>query len=247
MIRRCITCAIFIIVLAGCKTSSVVTSTPSAPVVKNNASRDILDSMQRHAFNFEWFTGKAKVEIVQGTDKTEFTASLRMRKDSAIWISVSPALGLEVARVLMTKDSIRVIDRLNGEYYSKDYHFFKTYTALPVTFEVMQDMIEGSPLFMDGKEFDVTRKDTSYLLKWEAATQATSLTLNRTFLPVLQTITDSSTSLRITQQQYEIPYTSPFSLWRRIELLRPEAMQIVITFSKIKINEPVKLPFNVKE
>lgn len=247
MIRICIVCAIFVVILAGCKTASVVTSTSSAPAAKNNASRAVLDSMQEHAFNFEWFTGKAKVEILQGTDKTEFTASLRMRKDSAIWISVSPALGLEVARVLMTKDSIRVIDRLNGDYYSKDYHFFRTYTTLPVTFDVMQGIIEGSPLFMNGKEFDVSRKDSSYLLKWESATQTNSLTLNRAFLPLLQTIRDSSADLRITHQQYEIPYTSPFSLWRKIELLRPEAMQIVVTFSKIKINEPVKLPFNGKE
>ncbi|MBK9730800.1 MAG: DUF4292 domain-containing protein [Chitinophagaceae bacterium] len=237
-----------IIILAGCKTTSKVTTASKQSDVKNNASQAMLDSLEKHAFRFEWFTGKAKVEILQGTDKTEFTANLRIRNDSAIWVSISPALGLEVARVLLTKDSIRIIDRLNNDYDSKDYHFFKTFTSFPITYDVVQDLIEGTPLFINNREFNVDRTDSTYSLKWEQSSQTNLILLDHKFLEKKQTVTDSTTaSMNIIQQQYDIPYTSAFSLWRKIELIRPQQMQIVITFSKIKINEPVKLPFTVKD
>ena len=241
-----ITCFFFtLLIVQGCKTTSRL---PASGQTTSNSAKVLMDSMQRHAFYFEWFTGKAKVEVYEGSNKTEFTASIRMRKDSAIWLSVSPALGLEVARVLITRDSIRVIDRLNGEYYSKDYRYFTTYTSMQVTYDLLQDLISGVPLFLDSQTFEATRSDSAYRLVSTSGRQSNVINLNGVFLPVQQTISDSAmATLSISQQQYEIPYTSPFSLWRKIELRQPQAMEIIITFSKIKVNEPVKLPFSVNE
>lgn len=237
-----------LLLFAGCKTTSKTTATKQAPADKNKISKALLDSMELHAFHFEWFTAKSKVEVLQGQDKTEFTASLRIRHDSAIWISISPALGLEAARVLMTRDSIHIIDRINNERYSTDYHFFQHYTAFPVTFVMIQDLIKGAPLYIDEKEFDVSGNDSAYFLHWQNSAQSNHVTLDRMYRPVRQNITDSSSaSISILQQQYDIPYTSAFSLWRKIEMMRPQQMQIIITFSKIKINEPVQLPFNKKD
>jgi hypothetical protein len=248
MNKQLIICSLFFLFFISCKTHSPITKTTIAPPPKSSASTMILDSMRAHAFHFDWFSAKAKFEITQGNDKTEFTASFRIRNDSAIWVSISPALGLEVARVLITRDSIRVIDRLNKEYYSKDYSFFKTYTSLPVDLITLQNLIEGNPLFVDGKQFEVTRTDSSYLLKWEEQMTSNSLTLDNRYRNLLQNIMDGpAKSVSVTAEQYDIQYTPSFSLWRKIQLVNLNETQIVITFSKVKINEPLKLPFNVKE
>lgn len=237
-----------LLLFAGCSTTSKTTSSKQTPTDQNKFSKVLLDSVEMHAFHFEWLTGKAKVEVLDGAEKTEFTASLRIRYDSAIWISISPALGLEAARVLLTSDSIHIIDRINNERLGTDYFFFQRYTSFPVSFVVLQDLIKGAPLYIDEKELDVSGNDSAYFLHWKSGTQSSNITLDRMFRPVMQNITDSgSASINILQQQYDIPYTSAFSLWRKIEMMRPQQMQIIITFSKIKINEPVKLPFNQKD
>ncbi|MBX7109496.1 MAG: DUF4292 domain-containing protein [Chitinophagales bacterium] len=237
-----------LLLFAGCETTSKITTAPVAATAKNSASKALLDSVRMHAFYFDWFTGKAKVEVLQGTDKTEFTASLRMRQDSAIWVSISPALGIEAARVLMTKDSVHIIDRINNEQYSTDYHIFNQYTSLPVTFSLIQDLITGAPLIIGEQEFVVAENDSAYILQWQNAMQSNRIAVDRNFRPVEQHITDSTMAgVNITQRQYDIPYTSPFSLWRKIEMIRPRQMEIILTFSKIRINEPVKLPFNGKD
>lgn len=248
MIRIYIVFACAAVLLSGCKSASKIASSKQPVALKNDASRAMLDSMQRHAFQFEWFTAKAKVTFISGADQAEFTANIRMRRDSAIWVSVSPLLGIEVARVLLTNDSIRIIDRINNEYYSRDYRYFNQYTSLPVNYDVMQRLIAGSALFTNERQFKIDQSDSAYFLKWENDLQSNSITLGRNFRTLSQTITDSAeATVSILQQQYEIPDTSPFSLWRKIELIRPQQATIIITFSKIKVNQPVKLPFNVKE
>jgi hypothetical protein len=143
--------------LFSCKTPSIAVKTTGAP--KMDASAAILDSVKAHAFQFEWFSGKAKVEVTAGNEKTDFTANFRIKKDSAIWISASPALGIEVARMLMTKDSIRVINRLDKKRYTRDYDFFKAFTTLPVDFYTIQNLITGNLLFLRNSYY-VKMKDS---------------------------------------------------------------------------------------
>ena len=42
----------------------------------------------------------------------DFTLSVRMARDSAIWVSLSPALGVELARILLTPDSVQLISKV---------------------------------------------------------------------------------------------------------------------------------------
>ena len=235
---------VLMMAIQSCKTTAITTATvPPA----GSAAHALLDSMHRHAFYFEWLTGKVRVEITDGANKTSFTASLRMRRDSAIWLSISPVAGIEAARALLTKDSIRVIDRINNDYYSKGYDFFSSFTALPVTFDVLQDFIAGAPVYTETNPPHVVKADSMYLLDFSSGSKKNMVTLNRSFLNVLQTVNDSSAADLSISQQYEIPYTYTFPLWRKIEMRHPQAMQIIITFSKIKIDEPVKLPFSLND
>ena len=45
--------------------------------------------------------------------KNDFNAFIRMRKDSVLWVSVNALLGIEAFRVLITPDSVKVINKLD--------------------------------------------------------------------------------------------------------------------------------------
>jgi hypothetical protein len=88
------------------------------------------------------------------------------------------------------------------------------------------------------------RIDSAYFLKWEKGPQSNSVTLDKKYRYRYQSISDSSSgSIFVEPSQYDIQYNPALSLWRKIELLHPDKTTIVVTFSKVKINEPVKLPF----
>ena len=113
---------------------------------------------------------------------------------------------------------------------------------MPVDFFSMQNLIVGNPVFLKN-HYEVASHDSVIVLTAHQSTSGDSLVVARNFLPVYQLITDSASSLSTSNLQYDIQYSPPFSLWRKIIIRHPAEMDIEITFSKIKLNEPVKFPF----
>ena len=231
----------------ACKTPAPVIQSPATPTINTDASAAILDSLEAHSFSFQWLTAKAKIEVEEDGSKTEFTANFRIRNDSAIWVSVSPALGIEVARMLMTPDSIRVIDRMDKKHYVRGYDFFRSFTSLPVNYEAMQNLIEGNPVFLR-ESYDVIVHDSVISLVSRSDQGSDSLVISKNYLPLQQMIADSAAgTLRTANDHYDRQFPQPFSLSRKIVLKRPKLTSIEITFSKVKLNEPVKFPFKTDE
>jgi len=91
-----------------------------------------------------------------------FTLNVRMARDSVIWMSISPALGVEAARILLTPDSVQVMSKLPGSrfVFQGNYNQLEDAVQAPVSFDLMQDLLLGQPLMMnpEGEEY-VSRVD----------------------------------------------------------------------------------------
>ena len=106
----------------------------------------LLNQLKLNEFQFETISSKAEFTILQKEKKTSFKASIRMRKDSAIWISITPALGIEMARVLITTDSVKVINRLSKEYFIGDYNYINKKFNVELVFEDIQSVLLGNAI-----------------------------------------------------------------------------------------------------
>jgi hypothetical protein len=92
---------------------------------------------------FDYFSGKLKVDF-DGDKKVSGTANLRVRKDSVIWMSLSPGLGVEVARVLITQDSIFVIDKFNKKYINMDFVSLSKKFEFDIDYHLVESVILGN-------------------------------------------------------------------------------------------------------
>ena len=83
-----------------------------------------------------------------------FTLNVRVARDSVIWMSISPALGVEAARVLLTPDSVQVLSKLPGSrfVFQGNYDMLEEAVQAPVSFDLVQDLIMGRPLMLTDKE-----------------------------------------------------------------------------------------------
>ena len=66
------------------------------------------------------------------------SGTLRIRKDSLIWISITPALGIEMARIQFTPDSIMFMNKLKDEYFKKSYDYFDNKFQTDLSFNDLQ-------------------------------------------------------------------------------------------------------------
>ena len=68
--------------------------------------------------------------------------SLRIRRDSVIWLSGS-LVGIEGVRALLTPDSVLVVMPLQREYFAGGYRFLSQTLGVPVTFLQLQAILLG--------------------------------------------------------------------------------------------------------
>ena len=67
-----------------------------------------------------------------------------MKKDSVIWASISPALGIEVIRFSATKDSIKFMDPIHGTYFVGDYDTLSKMLKTEIDLEILQSLLVGN-------------------------------------------------------------------------------------------------------
>lgn len=136
------------ICLVSCGGSKNIVNQP----IEGNNAEFILSEMNNSELNFETFSAKSAVTITKEEKVTSFKANLRIRTDSAIWISITPIFGIEMARVLITEDSVKVLDRLNKEYFTGDFDYINNKFNLDLEFSMLQSLLVGNMVKFEKEE-----------------------------------------------------------------------------------------------
>jgi hypothetical protein len=124
----------------------------------------LINYLKENEFNYNWLTSKFSAEVITEDNKQSFTVSVRAKKDSAMWLSVS-VLGIEGARMLITQDSVRFMDKLNNKYFVGDYQYLSKLLSIDVDFETMQSVLIGNSMeFYDEDEKLKSGKDSTFYL-----------------------------------------------------------------------------------
>ncbi|WP_421764228.1 DUF4292 domain-containing protein [Ekhidna sp.] len=93
---------------------------------------------------FKFFTAKAKFKFDDGEKDISATANFRIKKDSIIWLSITPGFGIEVARVLMDTENVFVLDKLNKQYYEYTFDELSKEYDFDFNFKMIQSVILGN-------------------------------------------------------------------------------------------------------
>lgn len=80
----------------------------------------------------------AKISSEENSDS--FKGNLRILKDSVIWISAR-SLNIEGARILITKDSLQFVNRIDNTYFSGKIDSLSEHFDIDFSFELLQAII----------------------------------------------------------------------------------------------------------
>lgn len=130
----------------SCKVSKPAVAAPPPTVTAKGAIvNEVFDSVLSKQFDFEWLSAKAQVDYTDKSGETNsFDINLRMRKDSVIWISITPLLGIEAARVLIDRDSVVLLDRVHKEWKVRSYDYLGEMLRTPINFDMIQSVVLGN-------------------------------------------------------------------------------------------------------
>lgn len=114
---------------------------------KNTASvlaNTKLTAIRSKQITFNTFSGKAKTRLDIDGSGNDVTLNLRIQHDKKIWVSVTAILGLEVARALITPDSIIIVNRLQGLYIKKPFSYVDQYAGKQVNYQTLEALLVGN-------------------------------------------------------------------------------------------------------
>jgi len=242
-----------LLLLIGLSFSSCKIKQPLAnATLKKKSARFLTKKLDSNKIvGVEWFSARGKITVKEGNKVTKFTANIKMRKDSLLWLNVKK-FGAEAARVQITPDSVYVIDRIHKEYAIKDFNFIEERFNLPADLKTLEQFLLGNPILMDEKmEADVD--GDNYLLTKKVETTAQSYWMDGvSFLLAKMAFNDVryNRSVQISLGEYtEIDEKQKFSYFRSLELDSRETgpVSIDIKFSKLEINIPKDIKFQIPD
>ncbi|GAB3024156.1 DUF4292 domain-containing protein [Spirosoma pulveris] len=134
-------------------------------LAKTDPSRPGIEEARAHVaeIDFRYLTAKSKISFKgQQQDIDNANVSIRVRKDSLIWVSVSK-LGIEAVRGMITRDSITIVDKIHHEYSVYDFPTLSKRFNFNLSFDLLQALIVGN-LPLPKRPAQKIKNERDYLL-----------------------------------------------------------------------------------
>lgn len=220
----------------------------SSQKLKKRSVEDLLAKKSEAIYSDQYFGAKIKTKYWENGVKGESVyVNLRMKKDSLIWMSISPAIGVsvEVARAMVTKDSIYLLDKINKKYYVRSFDFLQETVKYPIDFQLAQHLILGDTPSACNLNTSNHRGE-KYQLKGENC----SLELDpNSYYPVRFQLEDAANNSMLEAVLADVKPIADFYFGesRKLKLSdeRLGSFEAEMEFSKLKYGEKLSFPFKV--
>jgi hypothetical protein len=173
-----------------------------------------------------------------------------MRRDSALWISLQGPFGIEGGRILVTRDSIFVVNKLSNEYLRQPISYLSRVLPLQTNLPELQDFIMGVYLLLSHAMPDYRgMEDSLHIIRAESP----QFLYQSALYPQNYTLAKSVLTDKMLSQQMSITFTGysqeqgrPFSSERSIDIRQgSKNLNLHLVFTKIKVNEVLNFPFEI--
>ncbi|WP_114782726.1 DUF4292 domain-containing protein [Botryobacter ruber] len=126
-----------LLILSSCKKEA-------APVA--SATTETVGSVTVQNLDFDYLSARSQLKVEDNNGSQSSGMSLRIRKDSIIWASILPGLGIEAARIKITQDSVFVVNRMRKEYIATDYDYLRNKFKVDLNYDILQAILLGNYL-----------------------------------------------------------------------------------------------------
>ena len=255
-VAHCSLLIAIIFILCSCSTNKSTSS------LRTLSANHILREVEDNRFEFDNLETKFNAKI-EGNN-IGLKGQLRMQNDSAIWVSLSLKLGIEVARVMITEDSVKFINRTNKTYFVESVDKFQEQLPSEVTMQFLQDLLVGNDILSSKNDkFKVTIEDNNYKLESDRKTfwitpktfkikssQLSAVSSQRQWSKSVSESVSKSVSESTVSVNYDnFQEINGKLLPTKIILNFNEEfdINIEIDYSEVKIGEELEFPFNISK
>lgn len=219
-------------------------STQFVDEVKQNLKNNYIDA--------QTFSAKIKVEVTDAQGKQpDITAVVKMIKDSAIWMSLTATfLNFEFYRVLVTKDSVMLVNKREKEVQYRSLNYLQEITSVPFDLRELQDFLLGNPIFFDSTNI-TCKKTPNFILVSSVMENFKNLLALSTGNNLLQHCKLDDTDVfrnrtaDITYDNYNMEGGKWFSFKRQMQVSEQNKLNIKMEYKQVEFNKDLSVGLKV--
>jgi len=133
--------------------------------IKEQGAEYLMSKLKEHEVKYTQFSAKFNVTYEIDQKKTNVSGNLRIYHDSIIWISITPALGIEAVRFMLTPDSIKYLNRLNSTYLVQGFSYINQLLNKTMDYDMAQSFLLGNDFSLyDSNSFRASVENMQYKL-----------------------------------------------------------------------------------
>lgn len=177
-----------IAIVSSCSTSKRTIKTP----LKEQGADFLFENLKKNELRYEYLSARFTATFIQEKNRTVFSGQIRIHKDSLIWISISPALGIEMARILISNDSILYMNRMENTYFSGNIDYINSLINSTLDYDMLQSFLTGNDFSfyenssfkagIDNHEYKLITSDRRKLKKYVRNNREISIPLQNIWL-----------------------------------------------------------------
>ena len=251
-----------VILIASCrstrKITSVVSKKDSTVLVIRPEDSDsakqvkaTFESINSRQIIFNTFSSKVKIDYSDDKNiRIDVNAFLRMKRDSAIWVSIIAAFNIEAFRVLITPDSIFIMDKISRTIQRKPLSYLQQVSKVPFDFKTLQDLIVGNPVYFDKNITSFVDQGETLSMSLIGSVFKHYITVGKEDLNVLFSKLDDIDLARSRTANLSYSGYVPLGKWkfsesRKIVLTEKTKIDLQLDFKQVEFEQPVGFPFSI--
>jgi hypothetical protein len=243
-----------LVLFVSCKTTKNLTKTETETKISSSNSYDFITKVQLNQPSFTT-ANMSKISISLKLEKQEMnvSASCKIRRDSVIYLSIQPFLGIELFKAEIMPDSVRLFDKMNAKLYVSSYDLFSEKIGVKLDFKSFQAILTNQ-LFTIDKINLSSAKLTSTIghqqieFQKNSIKQLTDISDNFNILKTLMTDERRNNQFSINYQGFSS--TNGVNFPREINLLAKnnnKTASCKLLIEKVEFNSPIHfIPTNAQ-
>ncbi len=234
----------------ACKTKKALVKPPERPVAAvDTRSAEVLRRLRERDFSYRTLSLKAKAYLDINGNGNNVAMNIRMQKDEKIWVSITAIAGIEVARALITPDSIKVRNNFQQVYLKKPFAYIQKFASPEVDFMLLQSMLTGNTVaaFTDQKTIPDTLNG-NWVLKGVQGGLGYQVLFNTLLKTSDLNLNDvkSGKALKVQYGEYQLVNELLFPSSAKISSVSgKQTVKIDLDFSKVERDLQLEYPFSV--
>ncbi len=243
-----------LVLIVSCKAKKALIAPPSIATnimpKATDPKRLRLEVLKAGQSNFNTFTGKARTKLDIDGNSNDVTLTIRIKHDQKIWVSVTAIAGIEVARAVITPDSILMMNRLQSVYIKKPFSYVNSLAGNQVSYKTIEAMLVGNimPELLN-EEADIQAKGDSLIVSGNLQGIVYKLIASGAAMKATQTNLDdqdAGQSLQVNNSAFvQVGIRTVPTQIDIATAVKAKKIQVNLRYVKTDFDLPVDVPFSI--